>query len=231
MWHCLITYHPVMSQNTLMWHHPITDYPPSLTISDTTYSQYHFSSALSMHAVSLSRSHHSTWRTWQPCDRGPPKGRGTERWMCLLLRQASLGRRRLAEGNHGGQRLGLACPQRQEREGERYKHTCGCYRCAIVLVVYEWLIRVLARALFWPRYCHPVVTITGKKKAGPKFPGLADLSVLTDTPRQRLEKKLLSKQSLRRVADNVDKLATKKFNDKFGNNFNYALKNWKPLYF
>lgn len=65
--------------------------------------------------------------------------------------------------------------------------------------------------------------IVGKRKAGPKFPGLVDISTPTDAPRQRLERKLLSKRSLRRVAEDVDKLARKKFDDKFGNNFNYAL--------
>lgn len=58
-----------------------------------------------------------------------------------------------------------------------------------------------------------------------KFPGLTDLRAQVDTPRKRLEKKVLNKRSLRKVTDSINELATKKYNDKFGNNFNYALKN------
>ncbi len=66
----------------------------------------------------------------------------------------------------------------------------------------------------------------GKKKAAAKYPGLTDLSTLTSNPRQRLERKILGKRALKRIAEEVDKKAAKKFDDKFGNNFNYALNNW-----
>ena len=57
-----------------------------------------------------------------------------------------------------------------------------------------------------------------------KHPGLTDLKVHTDTPRKRLEKKVLNKRSLKRVAEVEESAAAKKYQDKFGYNFNYALK-------
>ncbi len=69
-----------------------------------------------------------------------------------------------------------------------------------------------------------VITCTGKKKYALKYPGLTNLTVTKETPRKRLEKKVLSKHSLKRVAQGEERLTEKKFSDKFGNNFNYALK-------
>jgi hypothetical protein len=71
----------------------------------------------------------------------------------------------------------------------------------------------------------PPTLSVGKRSFKDKYPGLSDLKAQVDTPRQRVEKKVLSKQSLKRVAESNNLLATKKYNDKFGNNFNYALKN------
>ena len=68
--------------------------------------------------------------------------------------------------------------------------------------------------------CFPV---GGKRQ--PKYPGLTDLKKEVDTPRKRLERKVLSKRSLKRVAESVNELTMKKYNDKFGDHFNYALKN------
>lgn len=67
---------------------------------------------------------------------------------------------------------------------------------------------------------------TGRKRVErkKKYPGLTDLKVHTDTPRTRLEKKVLNKQSLKRIAEIQEKAATKQYQDKFGYNFNYALK-------
>ena len=62
----------------------------------------------------------------------------------------------------------------------------------------------------------------GEKKI--KYPGLTDLKVHTDTPRKRLEKKVLNKRSLKRIAEVHEKAAAKQYQDKFGYNFNYALK-------
>lgn len=70
-----------------------------------------------------------------------------------------------------------------------------------------------------------IVHLAGKGKLKAKFPGLTDLKARVDTPRRRVERKVLSKQSLKRVSEHINQLATKKYNDKFGNNFNYALKN------
>lgn len=58
-----------------------------------------------------------------------------------------------------------------------------------------------------------------------KFPGLTDLKAQVDTPRKRVERKVLNRQSLKRVSESINELATHKYNDKFGNCFNYALKN------
>lgn len=68
---------------------------------------------------------------------------------------------------------------------------------------------------------HPV----GKRTFKAKFPGLTDLKAQVDTPRKRVERKVLSRKSLKRVSESINELTTKKYNDKFGNNFNYALKN------
>lgn len=59
-----------------------------------------------------------------------------------------------------------------------------------------------------------------------KFPGLTDLKVHKDTARKRLERKILSKRSLKKVAKDMDSATAKKFQDKFGYSFNYALRSW-----
>lgn len=58
----------------------------------------------------------------------------------------------------------------------------------------------------------------------PKYPGLTDLTAHADTTRKRLERKVMSKKALRRVADAMDDISAKRFKDKFGYNFNYALR-------
>ena len=70
-----------------------------------------------------------------------------------------------------------------------------------------------------------VYTIPGKRKLKDKYPGLTDLEAQVDTPRKRLEKRVLNKRSLKRVSQNINALASKKYNDKFGDSFHYALKN------
>ena len=67
-----------------------------------------------------------------------------------------------------------------------------------------------------------VIVLGGKK---PKHPGLTDLKSQVETPRKRVERKVLSKRSLKRVSESIERLATKRYNDKFGDSFNYALKN------
>lgn len=56
-----------------------------------------------------------------------------------------------------------------------------------------------------------------------KYPGLTDLDAVVDTPRKRLERRVLNKRSLKRVTESINKLASKKYNDKFGDSFHYAL--------
>lgn len=65
--------------------------------------------------------------------------------------------------------------------------------------------------------------IIGNKE---KFPGLTDLKAQTDTPKERLSRKVLSKKAVRRVAKAMNSLNAKKYHDKFGYNFNYALRSW-----
>ena len=62
-----------------------------------------------------------------------------------------------------------------------------------------------------------------RRRREAKYPGLTDLKKHTDTPRKRLERKVLSKRALKSVAASMDSLNAKKFQDKFGYNFNYAL--------
>ncbi len=70
---------------------------------------------------------------------------------------------------------------------------------------------------------HVYTLMVGGKQKVKKHPGLTDLKVQRDTPRTRLEKKILSKRALKRVAESVDTANAKKYMDKFGYNFNYAL--------
>ncbi|TNN63887.1 UV-stimulated scaffold protein A [Liparis tanakae] len=59
----------------------------------------------------------------------------------------------------------------------------------------------------------------GKKK---KYPNLSDLKQSANTARSRLEKKVLNKSSMRRIAEVMAK-ADKRKHEKFSNQFNYAL--------
>lgn len=63
----------------------------------------------------------------------------------------------------------------------------------------------------------------GKKKE-PKYPGLTDLKKHKDTARTRVERKILNKKSVKRVAQAVDTADKNRFRDKFGYSFNYALR-------
>ncbi|ODM91767.1 UV-stimulated scaffold protein A [Orchesella cincta] len=65
----------------------------------------------------------------------------------------------------------------------------------------------------------------GKKKQtfSQQYPGLTDVDKKKNTPRSRLEKKVLNKQSLKRVASTMDSLSHKRFRDKFGDQWNYAM--------
>ncbi|XP_033632589.1 UV-stimulated scaffold protein A-like [Asterias rubens] len=60
----------------------------------------------------------------------------------------------------------------------------------------------------------------GKGKAK-KYPNLTDLRKTTNTSVNRLGKKVLNKSSLRRVANAMNKMEQRRYQDKFGNNFNY----------
>ncbi|KAI5624773.1 UV-stimulated scaffold protein A [Silurus asotus] len=60
----------------------------------------------------------------------------------------------------------------------------------------------------------------GKKR---KYPNLTDLKQTANTSRSRLEKKVFNKSSMRRVAEVMNKMDTRK-HEKFANQFNYALK-------
>uniref|UniRef100_A0AAQ5YHY5 UV-stimulated scaffold protein A n=1 Tax=Amphiprion ocellaris TaxID=80972 RepID=A0AAQ5YHY5_AMPOC len=65
--------------------------------------------------------------------------------------------------------------------------------------------------------------VRGKKGKKKKYPNLSDLKQSTNTARSRLEKKVLNKSSLRRVAEVMNKVDKRK-HDKFSNQFNYSLK-------
>ncbi|KAM9469996.1 UV-stimulated scaffold protein A isoform 1-T3 [Clarias gariepinus] len=60
----------------------------------------------------------------------------------------------------------------------------------------------------------------GKKR---KHPNLTDLKQTANTSRSRLEKKVFNKSSMRRIAEVMNKMDTRK-HEKFANQFNYALK-------
>ena len=68
------------------------------------------------------------------------------------------------------------------------------------------------------------VNLTKKNKKEKKVEvGLTDLRKIKSTSRSRLQRKVLSKKSLKRVAETMNVLDAKRNLDKFGNNFNYAL--------
>lgn len=57
-----------------------------------------------------------------------------------------------------------------------------------------------------------------------KSSGLTDLKKQKNTARNRLGKIVLNKKAMRRVADQMDTIATKRCQEKFANQFNYSLK-------
>lgn len=69
----------------------------------------------------------------------------------------------------------------------------------------------------------PVKGRRGKKKKEKKYENLTDISKKT-TSKIRLQNKVLSKTAMKRVSSVMDRMDAKKNFDKFGNNFNYALK-------
>ena len=60
----------------------------------------------------------------------------------------------------------------------------------------------------------------GRRK---KYPGLTDISAHNETPRKRLEKQIFSKRAVKKVASVLDTANARRFHDKFGDTFNYAL--------
>ncbi|CAG0880706.1 unnamed protein product [Darwinula stevensoni] len=60
-----------------------------------------------------------------------------------------------------------------------------------------------------------------KRREKKKVSRLTDLKACQNTARKRLEKKLMNRSSVRRVASAMDAQDKKKFLDKFGNQFNY----------
>ena len=66
--------------------------------------------------------------------------------------------------------------------------------------------------------------VPGKQQQKNPYPGLTDLKVHTNTPRRRMERRILDKKAIRRVADAMDEMSAKRFQDKFGYSFNYAYK-------
>ena len=68
-----------------------------------------------------------------------------------------------------------------------------------------------------------VSLIKKSKKTKKQDTGLTDLKKIKNTSRSRLQRKVLSAKSLKRVAETMNVLDAKRNLDKFGNNFNYAL--------
>ncbi|XP_064645040.1 UV-stimulated scaffold protein A-like isoform X2 [Lineus longissimus] len=64
----------------------------------------------------------------------------------------------------------------------------------------------------------------GKGKKKEKYPGLTNLKQTQNTARNRLEKRVLSRRALKKVASDLDKIDERKFKDKFCNQFNYHFK-------
>ena len=61
----------------------------------------------------------------------------------------------------------------------------------------------------------------GRGKKSKKHPGLSNIKQLQNTTRTRLEKKVFNRASMKRVADKINDIDSKKFKDKFANQFNY----------
>lgn len=68
-----------------------------------------------------------------------------------------------------------------------------------------------------------VSVLRKSKKNKNNSTGLTDLKKTKNTARSRLQRKVLSSKSLKRVAETMNTLDAKRNLDKFGNNFNYAL--------
>ncbi|XP_072051903.1 UV-stimulated scaffold protein A-like [Amphiura filiformis] len=64
----------------------------------------------------------------------------------------------------------------------------------------------------------------GKGKAK-KYPNLTDIKKVKNTSRLRLERKILNKNAIGRVAKAMNSIEKKQHNDRFANNFNYAYSN------
>ena len=62
----------------------------------------------------------------------------------------------------------------------------------------------------------------GKNTKKPKHEGLSNITELQNTPRTRLEKKVFSRSSMKRVAGKMNVIDSKKFKDKFADQFNYT---------
>lgn len=63
-----------------------------------------------------------------------------------------------------------------------------------------------------------------RDKKESKGSGLTDIKKQQNTARNRLGKIVLNKKAMRRVADQMDAIATKRCQDKFANQFNYSLR-------
>jgi hypothetical protein len=61
-----------------------------------------------------------------------------------------------------------------------------------------------------------------KRKTNQKYPGLKNVSTCDVTPRQRLEKKVLSKATRERVAGDLNAIDRRR-SDRFGDQWNYAI--------
>ena len=61
----------------------------------------------------------------------------------------------------------------------------------------------------------------GKNTKKNKQQGLTNITEMKNTPRARIEKKLFNRSSMKRIAKKMDALESKKFKDKFADQFNY----------
>ena len=61
----------------------------------------------------------------------------------------------------------------------------------------------------------------GKNTIKNKQQGLTNITEMKNTPRARIEKKLFNRSSMKRIAEKMDTLESKKFKDKFADQFNY----------
>lgn len=66
-------------------------------------------------------------------------------------------------------------------------------------------------------------TKKSRKKKKNSMGGLTDIKTKKTSARARLEKKILNKRSLKRVANAMDKINEKQHHQKFASSFKYAL--------